>query len=136
MKKIVTVIVLVFAFALTTQAQKKGGKKPSAEKMLVKLTKDLNLSEAQQNKIKPLLEAQIADRKLMNEKRKAFKDSGEKPSKEERKIMREERAAKETAMNTKMASILDKEQLAKFEAMAKERKERGKKKGKKKKDLE
>ena len=79
MKNLVTIIVLVFAFTFTAQAQKKRGGKPSAEKMLTKMTKELNLTEAQQSKIKPLLEAQIADRKAMNEKRKANKESGQKP---------------------------------------------------------
>ena len=125
MKKIATIIILIFAFTFTAQAQKRGGK-PSAEKMLTKMTKDLNLTEAQQSKIKPLLDAQIADRKAMNEKRKASKDSGQKPSKEERTQLREDRMKKEAAFNKEMASILNKEQLVKFEEIAQERKERGK----------
>jgi Spy/CpxP family protein refolding chaperone len=131
MKKIVTIIFLVFAFTFTAQAQKRGGK-PSAEKMLTKMTKELNLTETQQSKIKPLLEAQIADRMAMNEKRKASKDSGQKPSKEERKQQREVRMEKEAAFNTEMASILDKEQLVKFEEITKERKEKSKDRGKNK----
>jgi Spy/CpxP family protein refolding chaperone len=125
MKKIATIIALVFAFTFTAQAQKRGGK-PSAEKMLTKMTKELNLSEAQQSQIKPLLEAQIADRKAMNEKRKASKDSEQKPSKEKRKQQREDRMEKEAAFNTEIASILNEEQFVKFEEIAKERKERGK----------
>lgn len=131
MKKIVTILVLVFAFTLTAQAQKKGGK-PSADKMLKKITKELSLTEEQQSKIKPLLVEQIAERKVMIEKRKATKESGLKPSKEERKLERKNRMAKETALNTKMASILNKEQLLKFEAIVKEKKENAKNKGKKK----
>jgi uncharacterized membrane protein len=126
MKKIVTILVLVFAFTFTTQAQKRRGK-PSAEKMLTKMTKDLNLTEAQQSKIKPLLEEQFAERALMNEQRKAIKESGQKPSKEEHKLQRDNRTAKETALNTKFANILDTEQLAKYKAMAKENKKRTKK---------
>ena len=130
MKKIISILVLVIAFTFTAQAQKKGGK-PKAEKMLKKLTADLNLTQDQQNKIKPLLVAQIADRKLMSENRKAMKASGEKPSKKERKKMRAEREAKETAMNSEMANILNKEQFAKFELMAKEKKDKAKKKKRK-----
>ena len=132
MKNIIAIVVLVFAFTFTAQAQKKRGGKPSAEKMLNKMTKDLNLTEDQQSKIKPLLEAQIADRMAMNEKRKASKDSGQKPSKEERKQQREVRMEKEAAFNTEMASILDKEQLVKFEEITKERKEKSKDRGKNK----
>ena len=121
MKNIVTILVFVLAFTFTAQAQKKGGK-PSAEKMLKKITKDLSLSEDQQSKIKPLLEGQMADRKAAMEKRKATQESGEKPSKEERKQLNADRKEKAAAFNTEMASILDKDQFAKFEAMAKEKK--------------
>ncbi|KGL61856.1 Spy/CpxP family protein refolding chaperone [Polaribacter sp. Hel1_85] len=132
MKNILTILVLVFTFTFTAQAQKKKGK-PSVEKILKKMTKDLNLTETQQSKIKPLLAEQFADRKAMGEKRKAAKESGQKPSKEERKQLRKDRLAKETDMNTKMAAILDADQLVKFETMAKERKEKAKNRIKKKK---
>lgn len=127
MKKIATIIVLVFAYTLTTQAQKKG-RKPSVEQMLKKITKELDLTSAQQNKIKPLLKAQLADRKAMNEKRKAMRESGEKPTKQMRIQLRKDRLKKETEMHTQMANILDKEQFAKFEALAKAKKENAKKK--------
>lgn len=130
MKNIITLLVLVFAFTFTTQAQRKD-RKASPKKMLKKMTKELNLTEAQQGEIKVLLETQFAERKALNEQRKAMKEAGEKPTKELRKEMREEKAAKQTAMNTKMASILNPEQLKKFEAIAKERKEKMKKKRKK-----
>ena len=116
MKNLARILILVFAFTLSTQAQEKN----YADKMLKKLTKDLNLTEAQQSEIKPLLEAQISKRKEMKEKI----DSGERPSKEMRKKMRADRAANQTAMNTKMASILDEEQYAKYEAMLKDIKQK------------
>ena len=92
------------------------------------MTKELNLTSAQQNKIKPLLKAQLADRKAMNEKRKAMRESGEKPTKQMRIQHRKDRIKKETEMHTQMANILDKEQFAKFEALAKAKKENAKKK--------
>ena len=125
MKNLVTIIVLVFTF--TAQAQKSEGQH-SAEKILNKMTEELNLTETQQSKIKPLLEAQIADRKAMSEKRKAAKESEQKPSKEERRQLRQDMMDKATAMNTKIESILTTEQLVKFEISAKERKENRKKK--------
>jgi hypothetical protein len=131
MKKIASIILLVFAFTLNAQAQKKGGKQ-NVGKMLKRLSTELNLTDAQQAKIKPLLIAQLADRKAINDKRKALKESGEKLSKKERKEMKVEREAKETAMNSEMANILNKEQFTKFEMMAKERKEKAKQKKKKK----
>ena len=129
MKNIITLLVLVFAFTFTTQAQRKD-RKASPKKMLKKMTKELNLTEAQQGEIKVLLETQFEERKALNEQRKAMKEAGEKPTKELRKEMREERAAKETAMNSQMASILNPEQLTKFEAITKERKEKMKKRAK------
>lgn len=125
MKKLIPILLLVFAFTLNTQSQRKE-RKVSVDKMLKKMTKDLNLTEAQQSKIKPLLEAQIADRKALNKKRKAIKEAGEKPSREERMKMRKERMKSETAMNTKMATILDKDQLVKFKELAKKRKQKTK----------
>ena len=136
MKNLAAILVFVFAFTFTAQAQKKGkGKKPSVENIIKKLTKDLSLTEAQQNDLKPLLLEQMTDRKAMGKKMKAMKANGQKPSKEERKQLKAERLAKETSFNTKLASILDKEQLVKFEEIAKKRKEKmkGKMKGKKKK---
>lgn len=127
MKKIVSIILLVFAFTLNAEAQKKG-RKPNAEKMLKKMSSELNLTDDQQAKIKPLLIAELAERKVMNKKRKAMKESGEKPSREQRKEMRKERLAKETAMNSKLANILDKEQFAKYEKIQKEKKEMQRKK--------
>jgi hypothetical protein len=133
MKKIIGILVLVLAFTLTTQGQKKGGKL-QVDKVLKRLTADLNLTADQQKQIKPLLEAQIADRKAMTDLRKMQGESGAKPSKEDRKKMREDRVAKETAMNTKMASILDKEQLVKYQEISKKKKGKGKKMKKKNSD--
>jgi len=130
MKKIASILILVFAFTFTTQAQKKD-KKPSVEKMLVKMTKDLDLTLEQQNKVKPLLEAEMADAKVMMEKRKELKESGEKPSKDEVKKMRADRIEKETAMNAKMEAILTADQFTKFKKMAEKRKEKSAKKNKK-----
>tara|TARA_R110002072_G_C7876146_1_gene527624 strand:- start:643 stop:1044 length:402 start_codon:yes stop_codon:yes gene_type:complete len=122
MKKIITVLILTLAFSITTQAQKKGDKNP-VDKMLKKMTTDLSLTESQQKEIKPLLIAQMEDRKMMKQKREELQNSGEKPTKAERTKMKEERETKEAAMNTKMSQILDKEQFEKFQQMAAERKE-------------
>lgn len=131
MKKIITVLVLTIAFSFTTAAQKKGGKN-QVERMLEKMTTDLSLTAAQQEEIKPLLIAQMKDRKKMNEQREVLKNSESKPTKEERNKLKEEREAKETAMNSKMATILDKAQFEKFKLMAEERKENAKRKKMKK----
>lgn len=132
MKKLVTVFAFLLAFTLTAEAQKKGQNK--VDKMMSKMTVDLNLTTAQQNDIKPLVEAQFADRKLMAEKRKIQENSGEKPTKEARKKMKEERKAKENGMNAKMASILDATQLEKYKLLKEEMQHKKEKNTKKKKD--
>ena len=130
MKKIATILILVFAFTFTAQAQKRG-KAISVEKMLEKLTTDLSLTVDQQNKIKPLLEAQVAERKTMRDARKATQDSGQRPSKEEHEKQMKIRAEKEAVMNTKMAEILDEEQFSKYETLSKEKVDNGKRGDKK-----
>ncbi|PQB08856.1 hypothetical protein BST83_00340 [Polaribacter filamentus] len=133
MKKLITILVLVFAFTLTTEAQKKG-KKNQVDKMLLKMTTNLSLTIAQQNDIKPLLEVQIAERKMMADKRKEQENSGEKPSKEASKKMKEDRKEKESDMDAKMASILDASQLEKYNLQKEEMKNKKGMNSKKKKD--
>lgn len=116
MKKTVSILVLVFAFTLTTQGQKKGVKK-RAEKLLVQMTSELSLTKEQEEKILPILITQMEDRKMMKDKQKALKDSGNKPSKEERKAMKKERNQKQKAINKKMASILDEGQMQKYKLL-------------------
>ncbi|MDX6747503.1 hypothetical protein SHK09_11915 [Polaribacter sp. PL03] len=131
MKKIISIFVLVLAVTFSAQAQKKGKKgspEKQVERTLKKLSADLELTKVQQNEIKPLLALQIADRKEMAAKRKALKDTDKKPSKEERKMMREGRVAKEAEMNKKMKSILTEKQFVIFEKMNKERKGKNRKK--------
>ncbi|WP_397445620.1 hypothetical protein [Polaribacter sp. R77954] len=129
MKKIASIILLVFVCTLNVQAQKKGGKQ-NVGKMLTNLSTELNLTETQKAEIKPLLVSQLADRKAMNEKRKALKESGEELSKEDRKEMRKEANAKTAAFNAKLASILDKEQMEKYLEIEKNKKMNKKKKAK------
>jgi len=123
MKKLVTILVLVFAFTLTMEAQKKG-ENNQVDKILSKMTTDLSLTTAQQNNIKPLLEEQIAERKMMANKRKGQENSGEKPSKENRKRMKEDRIVKGASLDAKMASILDATQLEKYNLQKEEMKEK------------
>ncbi|WP_288954593.1 Spy/CpxP family protein refolding chaperone [uncultured Polaribacter sp.] len=126
MKKLIPILLLVFAFAFNIQAQRKE-RKVSVEQVLKKMTKELNLTKAQQSEIKPLLVAQIADRKAMNKKRIAMREAGERPTKEMRIQFQKDRIKKETAMHKKMAAILNKEQFKKFKTIAKAKKEKGKK---------
>lgn len=120
MKKLVTILVLVLAFTLTTQAQRNGKNNNNVETILAKMTTDLDLTEEQVSKIKPLLVAQNEEKKLMDEARKEQRESGERPSKEEREMMRKNMAAKEADFTDKLSSILDEKQLEKYKVLAKE----------------
>ena len=75
MKKIASILILVFAFTLKGEAQKK--RKEQRPKLTVeqysnlavkKMTLALDLSEKQQEQIKPLISAQIASKKAGNAK--------------------------------------------------------------------
>lgn len=130
MRKIASILVLVFAFTLTAQAQKKG-KRMQREKLTVeqqttlavkKMTLALELSDAQQRKIKPLLSKQIAERRADWEKMKKYKEEKKKPTAEERYKHQNAKLDKQIAFQKEMKSILNAEQYQKFQKMAKSRK--------------
>lgn len=120
MKKIITTLVLVFALTITTQAQKNVDHKKLSNEQRTELTVKkmalrLDLTQSQQQQIKPLIAEQIADRKVIVEKRKAMKDSGKKLTADERYAMQSAKLDKQIAFKNKMKSILNKEQFEKFE---------------------
>ncbi|AUC20959.1 hypothetical protein BTO15_01990 [Polaribacter sejongensis] len=129
MKKLASILVLVFAVTFTTQAQKKRGGngerdfKLTAEQhatlAVKKMTLTLDLSEKQQNQIKPLLMAQMAERKTAMAERKANRADKKRPTADEMYAMKNERLDKRIAMKNRMKEILNKEQLEKFGKMRK-----------------
>jgi hypothetical protein len=143
MKKLASILVLVFAFSITTQAQKKRTDKRvklSVEQQtnlaVKKMTLDLDLSEKQQNDIRPLISKQIAERKNVMEKRKAAKKENKKPTADEIYAMKSKMLDNKIAMKNKMKNLLTKEQFAKFEKMHKGKKMKKKKMHKKHKNIE
>lgn len=138
MKKIASLLILVFCFTLTTQAQKKrGNKKPQlsieqhADLAVKKMTLALDLSEKQQNEITPLLKVQASLRKTAMEKRKEMRKNKTKPTTDEIYAMKSKQLDNQIAFKTKIKDILNKEQFEKFEKMAKRRMGEGKKMKKK-----
>ncbi|WP_397445619.1 hypothetical protein [Polaribacter sp. R77954] len=134
MKNIASILVLVFAFTLTTQAQKKRqnkGPKLSVEQKtdlaVKKMTLALDLSKKQQNEITPLLKAQASERKAAMEKRKEMKKNETKPTADEMYAMQSKRLDNQIAFKNSMKNILDKDQFEKFEKMSKRRMQKGKK---------
>ena len=139
MRKIASILVLVFAFTLTTQGQKnRKDKKPElsieqhADLAVKKMTLALDLSEKQQNQIKPLLNAQAAEKKAAMQKRKEYKDNKKKPTSDEVFAMRTKQLDSKIAFKNRIKNILNKEQFEKFEKMSKKRMQKGKKMMKKK----
>jgi hypothetical protein len=134
MKKVASILVLVFAFTLTTQAQKKRkDNRPqlSVEQQTELMTKQmvltLDLSEKQQNQIMPLIKAQVASKKSMMEKKKAMQEANTKPTSDEIFAMKSNVLDNRIAMKRKMKDILNPEQFEGFEKMAKEKMMRNKK---------
>ena len=125
MKKTASLILLICAFTLSVNAQKKGNKN-NPERVLKKMTSDLNLTEVQQEKIKPLLISQAEDRKFMQQEREKLKNEGVKPSKKDRKKTRDNRIAKEELMASNMQLILDKNQFEKYQDLQEEMKDKRK----------
>jgi hypothetical protein len=138
MKNLTNIILLVFAFTLVTQAQvKKKRANFSVEQQtdlaVKKMTLALDLSEKQQNEIRPLLNEQIAERKAFREERKAARKENKKPTADEIYAMKNKMLDSKIAMKNKMKTILNKEQLEKFEKMARHRNFKEKKRVKSKK---
>ena len=144
MKNLVSILVLVFVITFTTQAQKKGGHdkpqftiKQETNLAIKKMTLALDLSEKQQNEIKPFLMQKISERKAKKEKRKATKEYKKRPTVDQVYAMKMEHLNNQILIKNKMKSILNKEQFEKFEKMQKGRKRmalnkmKGKKRSKK-----
>ena len=140
MKKIASILILVFAFTLTAEAQKR--RKDQKPKLTVeqhtdlavkKMTLSLDLSEKQQNQIKPLISAQIASKKAEMQKRKENRVAKTRPSSDEIYAMKSKHLDKKIAFKNKMKNILNKEQFEKFEKMKKGKEMKGMKRMKKKK---
>ena len=118
MKKIITVVILMFAVSSTLFAQKNKKEELSVEQKtdlkLKKLALKLDLTQAQQRQIKPLLAEQISQHMAMKERRKAMKESDKKPSTDERYQMKNKMLDKQIVFKAEMKKILDEKQYEKF----------------------
>lgn len=136
MKKLIAVLVLAVGFTVTTQAQKENKRQKltveqQTELQVKKLTLKLDLTEAQQNQIKPLIAKQVAKRQEMRVKRKAMKESDKKPTAEERYEMKNKMLDKQIAFKAEMKRILNEQQYERFEKMSARKTHKAKKKVKK-----
>ncbi len=137
MKKIASIILLIFVVVFTTDAQQKR-KRFIKEKMtpeqhatlaVKKMTLFLELSDAQQRKIKPLFIAQAKEKHAMWEQMKAAKDKKKQISAEQRFKNANSRLDSQIEFQRKMKSILSAEQYEKFKKAKAVKKRKGRKMG-------
>ena len=133
MKKLASILVFVLAFTLSTEAQKKRDhKRPQltveqyTDLTVKKMTLALDLSERQQNQVKPLIALKMKERKDFMEKRKEAREENKKPTSDAIFAMKSKMLDNRIAMKKNMKEILNKEQFEKFEKMNKKRKMKGK----------
>ncbi len=148
MKKIIALLVVALGFTAVTNAQEHKEDRfeealtvdQQTELAVKKMTLKLDLNKAQQEKIKPFLAEQIADRKAMKAKRKEMKKNKQKPSSEERFKMMNARLDKQIAFKAEMKRVLNTQQYERFEKMADRKmhkmKKKMHKKGKKRRKME
>ncbi|MFK8059407.1 MAG: hypothetical protein AB8B78_04875 [Polaribacter sp.] len=129
MKNLITILVMVFAISFATNGQKKRKmQKPNftAEQhtnlAIKKMTLSLDLSEKQQNQIRPLLMAQITQKKAALSERKEAKKNKKRPTSDEIYAMKSKQLDNQIMMKNRMQDILNKTQFEKFEKMQKRRK--------------
>lgn len=139
MKKAVAILMVALGLTATAQAQK--GKKGNFEKLtptqktelaVKKMTLKLDLTPNQASQIKPLIAKKMEDKKVMFEKRKALKESGKKPTANERYAMKTAKLDKQIAFKKEMKRILNEKQYEKFEIISARKMKKGecRKKGK------
>lgn len=126
MKNLSSILLLVFTVTFTTQAQRKKGDRNSkltieqqTSLTVKRMTLALDLSEGQQNEIKPLLMAEMAGRNTAIKERRAAKKNKEQPTADEIYAIQSKLLDHKIFMRDKMKNILNKEQFEKFDKMQK-----------------
>lgn len=136
MKKIIGFLVFVISISTSVNAQKEKKERMTVEQQtelaVKKMALKLDLTDSQQRRVKPLLAEQINEKKELRSKRKAMKESGKKPSADERYAVANSRLNKLIAFKTEMKSILNEKQYERFEKMTAKKIHKRKKKAKKK----
>ena len=133
MKNLSSILLLVFTVTFTTQAQRKKGDRNSkltieqqTSLTVKRMTLALDLSEGQQNEIKPLLMAEMAGRNTAIKERRAAKKNKEQPTADEIYAIQSKLLDHKIFMRDKMKNILNKEQFEKFEKFDKMQKKSNK----------
>ena len=140
MKKIASILILIFAFSLTAEAQRKRRKEKGPQLsieqrstlMAKQMTLSLDLSDKQQKQIKSLFKTQAAEKMSAMKIKKENRANKKKPTADEIYAMKNKVLDNRIAFKKGMKNILTAEQFEKFQKMAKVKKMKGKKMMKKK----
>ena len=129
MKNIASILVFVLAFTFGTQAQKK--KDYRSAKLTIEqqtslkvkqMTLMLDFSDKQQQRVNPLLRAEIAFRQAAMEKRKEARVEKRRPTSDEIYLIKSQLLDNKITMKRSMKDILNKTQFETFKKMYKQRK--------------
>ena len=134
MKNIASILVLIFVFTFSIQAQKKRGYKQQltinqqTSLKVKQMTLVLDLSDKQQQQVTPLLKAEIAFRQAAMEKRKEARVEKRRPTSDEIYLIKSQLLDNKITMKRSMKDILNTTQFKTFQKIYKQRMK--KKKGK------
>lgn len=134
MKNIASILVLIFVFTFSIQAQKKRGYKQQltinqqTSLKVKQMTLVLDLSDKQQQQVTPLLRAEIAFRQAAMEKRKEARVEKRRPTSDEIYLIKSQLLDNKITMKRSMKDILNTTQFKTFQKIYKQRMK--KKKGK------
>ena len=134
MKNITSILILVFLFTFTIQAQKKRGYKQQltinqqTSLKVKQMTLVLDLSDKQQQQVTPLLRGAIAFRQAAMEKRKEARKQKKRLSSDEIYAIKSQVLDNKISMKRSMKDILNETQFKTFKKMYTQRMK--KKKGK------
>ena len=120
MKNIASILVFIFVFAFTIQAQKKRGYKQQltinqqTSLKVKQMTLVLDLSDKQQQQVTPLLRAAIAFRQAAMKKRKEARKQKKRPSSDEIYAIKSQVLDNKISMKRSMKDILNETQFKAF----------------------
>ncbi len=131
MKKLILVAFLLVG--MTSFAQGKEGKLDRKERLspeqkeaflLRKLIKELDLNADQQVKVKAIIATESNKRRELMDARKAKRESGQKPTEQEKADMKKSLQNEQAAFDANLKGVLTSDQYTKWQKIKEERKEK------------
>jgi hypothetical protein len=131
MKKLILVAFLLVG--LTSFAQEREGKSERKERLspeqkeaflLKRLTKELDLNADQQVKVKAVIATESKKRQELMDARKAKRESGQKPTEQEKADMKKSLQTEQDAFDANLKGVLTSDQYTKWQKIKEDRKEK------------